>query len=420
MVRVLWAVSIVPIEATKLIGLKATPFGGWIDTMRMQIEKDPNIKLGIACHAKVDKIVIGEVKGTSYYIMPEVKKHDVDDEDIEKVIEDFKPDILHMEGTEFPYTLRFLCKFEGKNVVSLQGIINGYKAYQYGELPVDEMMWSKSMTNILIAWSLHMRKRLLFIPRLKGEKRILSLAKNFLGRTTWDRAHAYFLNPNAKYYQCNRILRRSFYNKTWKLDEIDRYSIYIGNSYNPLKGAHYVIEAIALLKEEFPNIKVRIAGEVPYIEKHCKNPAKYIGYPVYLRKLIKRLSLENNVEFTGILSENEIMNYLLKSNVYVLPSSIENSPNTLGEAMLVGVPCVAAYVGGVPDMAIDNEEALLYRSNDPTLLAWKIRQIFQDDELALKLSNNGQRHAIITHDPVTNANMLVEAYHDIMKRGELE
>ena len=101
-------------------------------------------------------------------------------------------------------------------------------------------------------------------------------------------------------------------------------------------------------------------------------------------------------------------------HAYVLSSAAENSPNTLGEAMMVGTPSVAAYVGGVPDMAVDGEEALHYRNDDPALLAWKIKSIFDDDALALKLSEQGQKKARKTHDAAANAKQLVQVYQEIL------
>ena len=100
-------------------------------------------------------------------------------------------------------------------------------------------------------------------------------------------------------------------------------------------------------------------------------------------------------------------------HVYVLSSVIENSPVTLSEAMLMGVPCIVSYVGGVPDMAEDREEALFYRDNDPQLLAYKIKQIFDDRELALKLSKNATKRILIDNDPQTNTNRMVTIYNDI-------
>ena len=81
---------------------------------------------------------------------------------------------------------------------------------------------------------------------------------------------------------------------------------------------------------------------------------------------------------------------------------------------MVGTPCVASYCGGVPDMARDGEDALFYRANDPALLAWKVKRIFDDDELALALSTKAQQHAKSNHAPQQNASDLLNAYKAIL------
>ncbi len=98
----------------------------------------------------------------------------------------------------------------------------------------------------------------------------------------------------------------------------------------------------------------------------------------------------------------------------MLTSVAENSPNTLGEAMLVGTPCISAYVGGAPDMAEDGTEALFYRSDDPALLAWCVKRIFDDDALAAELSANARRKARQTHNAEANAQTLYNVYRDIL------
>ena len=105
-----------------------------------------------------------------------------------------------------------------------------------------------------------------------------------------------------------------------------------------------------------------------------------------------------------------------RCNVYVLPSLIENSPNTLGEAMMLGMPCVSAYTGGASEMAKDEEECLFYRANDPKLLAWQIRRVFRDKDKAKAMGENAHRHAMHTHDPIRNREMLIEAYKKILQK----
>jgi glycosyltransferase involved in cell wall biosynthesis len=200
---------------------------------------------------------------------------------------------------------------------------------------------------------------------------------------------------------------------------MERHSIYVGNGYFALKGAHFVVMALAQLVNEYPDVKLYVAGYKPFDEKDKRSIFKR-GYGAYLKQLIKKFGVEAHVEFTGPLQAQEVAERLAKSHVYVLSSAAENSPNTLGEAMMVGTPCVAAYVGGVPDMTTDGKEALHYRNDDPELLAWNIKRIFDDDALAIRLSEAGKVRARNIHHAEENAEQLVKVYQEILSEIQVE
>lgn len=283
----------------------------------------------------------------------------------------------------------------------------------YFTMEIVLLLVEPSLSNIFTAWMLHLRKTRWYKPRMKTERETIGKAKYLIGRTTWDRAHAYRLNPQAKYFACNRILRPPFYQKTWDIRHMERHSLYVGNGYYALKGLQYVIEALPQLIREYPDIKVYVAGVKPF-EADDKRPFYKKGYGSYLEKRIKALNVGSHVVFTGPLQAEEVAERLSRVHAYVLCSAVENSPNTMGEAMCIGTPCVTAYVGGVPDMATDGESALFYRNDDPALLAWNVKRIFDDDDLALRLSANGRKRAAVTHDADTNARTLYNIYQEIL------
>ena len=99
----------------------------------------------------------------------------------------------------------------------------------------------------------------------------------------------------------------------------------------------------------------------------------------------------------------------LDANVFVLPSTIENSPNSLGEAMLLGVPCVASHVGGVANM-LGPEEGFLYQSTAPYMLAYYIQKVFAMEDATGELGQKAHSHAAVTHDPQTNLLDLLAIY----------
>jgi glycosyltransferase involved in cell wall biosynthesis len=103
----------------------------------------------------------------------------------------------------------------------------------------------------------------------------------------------------------------------------------------------------------------------------------------------------------------------LKTHVFICPSAIENSPNSVGEAMLLGVPVVSSDVGGVHNLLVDKKDGILYPKNKTNQLKNAVLSIFDDDKLAMSLSSNARAHALVTHDPETNYQRLLEIYNEI-------
>ena len=118
----------------------------------------------------------------------------------------------------------------------------------------------------------------------------------------------------------------------------------------------------------------------------------------------------------GMLSGHEMKEQFLKSSVFVCPSIIENSPNSLGEAMLLGVPVVASKTGGIPDMVTENKDGVLFEKGDVEALAKAILQIWDEPVIAYVYGDNASTHARITHNADTNYKRLIEVYKDIYNR----
>ena len=100
----------------------------------------------------------------------------------------------------------------------------------------------------------------------------------------------------------------------------------------------------------------------------------------------------------GALKAEEMKRRYLKSNVFVSASTIENSPNSVGEAMILGVPTITSDVGGVKDMLKHGDDGFIYPVDETYMLAYYVDRIFSDDGLAQKLGRNARNHAIITHN----------------------
>lgn len=413
-IRILWTSNIDLPAAAPALGLNPTPFGGWLTLMTSRLARLAGYEIAVAMRSEFRQFQKVEVDGITYYALPQQRdRFDVAQADVDRVLAEFTPDILHVEGAEMRHARRFLNTWPGPRLLSMQGVLNGYASYELGRLPVFSMLNPLRPRLMLTAAALLFQRQRQLMPRLSSERSAMQSADHIIGRTLWDQAQAKALSPDATYHHCARILRDVFYKTAWAGDACEGFSIFIGNGASPRKGAHVAVQALAQLLRDFPTVTLHIAGQDPRTLPR-RSPKRYVGYPVYLQDMIRKLGVEPNVRFTGVLNAQQMADRMAQSHVCLMASIIENSPNTLGEAMLLGVPTVSAYAGGAPSMARDEVEALFYRPDDPAMLALQIRRIFEDRELAARLSKAARARALETHDPENNLANLIAAYESIM------
>jgi glycosyltransferase involved in cell wall biosynthesis len=211
----------------------------------------------------------------------------------------------------------------------------------------------------------------------------------------------------------NETLREEFYTDTWNIDRIERNSIFVSQGNYPIKGLHYLIEVLPDIVAEYEDTVVYVAGDVITNNDSIKDKIKISGYGKYILKMIKKSHLENHVKFVGRLEADKMCARFLKTHVFVCPSAIENSPNSVGEAMILGVPVVSSDVGGVHNLLDNKKDGILYPKNKTQELKKAILRIFDDDKLAMSFSSNARAHALKTHDPETNYKRLLEIYNEI-------
>ena len=180
------------------------------------------------------------------------------------------------------------------------------------------------------------------------------------------------VNPELNYHFCNESLREEFYQSQWEYAKCTPHTIFLSQANYPIKGLHQILRALPMVIAKYPNVKVRIAGTDITLHKTMAEKMKYSGYGKIIYKLIRKYHLESVVSFTGLLSAQEMVDELLKSNLYVCPSSCENSSNSIAEAQILGVPCLASRRGGNPDMIPDGECGQCFEFDDIEDLAESI------------------------------------------------
>jgi len=102
------------------------------------------------------------------------------------------------------------------------------------------------------------------------------------------------------------------------------------------------------------------------------------------------------------------------SDVFVLPSLTEGSPNVLLEAMAAQVPIVATAVGGVPEIVENEDAALLVPADDPAALAAAIARLLDDAELGRRLTRSAAETVSKNHSPEEYVRSLITIYDEVM------
>ena len=159
---------------------------------------------------------------------------------------------------------------------------------------------------------------------------------------------------------------------------------------------------------------VSVAGNSILGTGGIKSRLKIPAYGRYLRRLICKNRLQGRVEVLGPLQAEEMKKVLLESHVFVCPSAVENSPNSVAEAQLLGLPVAASRAGGIPSVVEDKRGGLLFEKGNPRDLARAVKEIFSSDGLARSLSKSERQFAAREYDPEHNYQQLMEAYREIL------
>lgn len=415
--KILWITNIYFPALCEKMNMDAPAVGGWMYSLAKSIMANcKSLQLGVATVGNVKKMQKYELDDIVYYILPKCGDNTKYNSKLEplwkRIVQDFQPNIVHLHGTEFAHGLAFLnaCP-EVKSVVSIQGLVSVIERYYYAGLSTSDIIRHFTLRDVLLCKTIF-QDRYQFARRGRTEISILSKVSNIIGRTIWDKAHVLAINQHAHYYKCNEVLRDLFYGNRWKYENCTKNTLFISQGHYPLKGVHEAIEAVHLLTKDIPNLHLFVGGYNITAFDTLYQKLKLTGYGRYLRHLISRYKLQDNITFLGILNENEMLNMYLKTHIYICPSSIENSPNSLCEAQLLGVPNISAYVGGIPSLVSDKVNGLLYPKGEYEILALRIKDILLND----KYSSIDRSIAFERHDRKKNVNELISIYGNIINQ----
>lgn len=418
--KILWITNIPLPPICEELNMPVPVVGGWMYSSAKRLMSQENVVLAVATIYNGTILIDKEVDGIRYFILPlGKKKNTVYQKSLEKfwieINRSFQPDITHLHGTEFSHGLAYLraCP-DNKSVVSIQGLVSVYDRYYHGNMTLWDIIHNITLRDIIKINTLFDAKRN-FTKRGKSECEIIRRTKHIIGRTTWDKVHTKTINQKIKYHFCNETLRDEFYKHYWSNEKCEKHSLFLSQASYPIKGLHLVLKALPFIIHSYPDTHLYVAGPNITDTSTLYSKLKLSGYGLYIKRLIKKLCIGEHVTFLGSLTEEQICQRYLASNLFICPSSIENSPNSLGEAQILGVPCVASYVGGIPDMVEDGVTGLVYRFEEFEMLAQHVCAVFTDDKISRRLSNEGREIAKKRHDPLFNTWTLYNIYKTIIE-----
>lgn len=414
--KIMWIANLPLPEMAERIGMN-TPMGGWLTALSGQLVKTEEIEF-IYCfpQARTKSLIQKKLDKIMFYGFYEDMGALAYDETMEKVLMDIytseQPDVVHIFGSEYFHA--YAAVRSGidldRIVISIQGIMSLIAKHYCTGISVKDRLFPVREKAGKINY-LEKEKKKYQIHGLY-EDYVLKHINFFEGRTDFDEAYVKLMNPSGKYFKCSRILRKSFYEGQWQAADCEPYSVFLSQASYPVKGIHIFLQALGMLKELIPEVRVYVGGQ-----NICAGKANS-PYGKYIKRIMKEYHLEEQVCFLGSLNEKNMQERFLKANVFVMPSVIENSPNSLAEAMILGVPCVAADVGGVSSMMKHAKEGYIYRVDEPHMLAYYLYKLMSDRELAQSFSECARKRALGDYDEAKNTQKVLDMYREIVGQNQ--
>lgn len=396
-----------------------TLLGGWQDSLEEIVKKELNIDLYIAFKGtgniksknKVTYIPIHPVF-TKIENIKNIFTWNIEAEKLVKgalqIISQYQPDIIHVFGTEWPFSL--IAQYTNiPVVVHVQGAISPYYNAKYPP--------GYNIFTYIVAIKGNVARYLWYLiqttkqkSRKKMEEKIFEHVKYYMGRTCWDKAITKVGNPKRIYFHVDEALRPTFLENTncWVLNQENSSKlkiVTIGCS-TLYKGLDMMIKTAIQLKKLGIDFEWNVIGHMPN------------EFRMMVEYKEKMKFKDCNVNILGFQSPEFISELLRNSSMYIHTAYIENSPNSLCEAQIIGLPIISTNVGGISSLINDGIDGILVPANDPYRMAFEITELFADKERMKRYSKKGMERAKKRHNPQNIAKDLMYCYHTIINNKD--
>lgn len=372
------------------------PNGLWMSALLNDFIQEEEHQVIVATSIATSKTLRFEEDGIVYYGLPDQVPLLYDENRKEnsqawkEMIDKEQPDLIQIWGTEFTHGLCAL-RVAGNipSVIYMQGYLQSIARHYLAGMTHKELKTSVTFRDIIKNDSIIQQQKK-YIASVKKEKEMLALSGAIICENDWCEDSIKAVLPDIKVYRCPLSVNHVFSEKKWDVNRAEPHSIICTASGYPLKGLHMMLKATALLKKEYPDVKLYVPGPKMISDGSIQWMLRKRGYTKYIEQLIKKLGIEDNIIWLGMLSQEKLAEQYARTRVFVLSSSIENHASSLKEAMMVGTPSIATFVGGVPEYMRHGENGFLYRFEEYEIMAGYVKTLFDSDSIAIKVSRNGR------------------------------
>lgn len=298
---------------------------------------------------------------------------------IPRIINEIKPDLIHLHGSENPDygvgAIPLLDKYP--ILLTVQGF-----AYLFG----------KDVDNLLLKWNWNLR--------IKYEKIINSSVKYIATIGLENNAFAPFEKGQRRYDICEITNQPNIDARL--IDK--KYDVTFYSRVDRDKGIEDLVKSIGLLKQRGEKLTTIIIGKV--------TPA----YKESLINMMKSLGIDNQFQFAGFLDDhNDVYKLAASARLLALPTLDDCQPNSIREAMFMRLPVISTKVGGIPNLNAHNQCLHLVDRGDIEAIANGIHKLLNDKVYATNLINNAYEEMMNYFAPGKIYNQMIEAYKDIYR-----
>jgi glycosyltransferase involved in cell wall biosynthesis len=419
--NILWITNIPFGKLIGLAGLIGENTGGsWLNAALNDFVGESRFSLTVVTIGRVDTIKTLTEDNITYCLLPGGfpleynQKKDKNIKNWQYVKDSFKPDIVHVWGTEFSHGYLALKVMQGiPSVVYIQGLLESISRYYLAGMSEKELKRNITFRDILkLDWLKRAQTKCEVRSLIEAE--IINISGNVIVENRWCASHCLNINNKCNIYKCELNIKEDFFKIKWAKENTEPYTIMCNAAGYSIKGLHILLKALSRVVQKYPKTKLFIPGDIIILKKSLLERIKEDGYTQFIKKLIIKFNLEKNIVFLGRLSSENMAKHMSTTNVFVMPSSIENHSSTLIEAMIVGAPCVASYVGGIPEYVTHKENGLLYRFEEYEMLAEHIIDLFTDLDYAAKLGSNARNSMWLARSSVDLKEKLISIYNKII------